>query len=387
MEQTANPLGTEKISKLIVRFSVPAIISMLVNALYNIVDQIVIGRGIGILGNAATNVAFPLTTICTALALLVGIGSASNFSLRQGEGNVQKAMHFVGGGLLLSAVLGFLLGLIAFLFLDNMLYAFGATGNVFPYAHEYTGIICLGIPFLIFSTVASHLIRADGSPKYAMAIMLAGAIFNVIFDPVFMFAMDMGIAGVAWATTLGQMLSSAIAFFYLFRYKSAPLKREYFRIKGRLVKTTFALGSASCFNQLAMTAVQIAMNNVLTYYGALSIYGGDIPLAAVGVISKINILFLSLVIGVAQGCQPIHGFNYGAKNYARVKKAYKTAAVSVLIMGVCAFVCFQAFPRQITAVFGTGSEEYFRFAERYFRIFMFVTFLNGLQPITANFFT
>ncbi|MDL2237963.1 MATE family efflux transporter [Christensenellaceae bacterium OttesenSCG-928-K19] len=383
----ANPLGTEKIGKLILKYSVPAIISMVVNALYNIVDQIVIGQGVGMLGNAATNVAFPLTTISTALALLIGIGSASNFNLRQGEGKSEEAMHFAGGGYLLSITLGAILGLVAFIFLDPMLLAFGATENVMPYAQPYTAIICLGLPFMVFATVASHLIRADGSPKYAMGCVLAGAIFNVVFDPIFMFVFDMGIEGVAWATTFGQILSSAIAFAYLFRYKNASFKKEHFRLKGRLIKSTFALGSAACFNQLAITVVQIALNNVLTYYGAMSIYGSDIPLAAVGVLSKVNILYISIVIGVAQGCQPINGYNYGAKNFARVKQTYKTAAIAVLTIGVISFILFQIFPRQITAIFGTGSEEYFRFAERYFRIFMFATFINGIQPLTANFFT
>ncbi len=382
-----NPLGTEKISKLIAKFSVPAIIGLIVNALYNIVDQVFIGQGIGMLGNAATNVAFPLTTICMSIGLLLGVGSASNFNLRQGEGKKLEAVRYAGNGLMLSVVMGTALGIIAFAFLEDILYAFGATVPVMPYAVPYTAIICLGVPFLIFSTVASNLIRADGSPKYAMMCILSGAIFNVIFDPVFMFTLDMGIEGIAWATTIGQMLSSGIAVIYLVRFKARRLEKDDLRLDGMHMKHIFALGSASCFNQLAMMIVQVALNNVLAYYGALSVYDSEIPLAAVGVISKINVLFLSFVIGTAQGCQPINGYNYGAKKYARVRQTYKGAAITVLIIGLVAFLCFQLFPRQITSIFGEGSELYFYFAEEYFRIYMMMTIVNGIQPVTANFFT
>lgn len=384
----ANPLGTEPVGKLILKFSIPSVISMLVNALYNIVDQIFIGQGIGMPGNAATNVAFPLTTICTALALLIGIGSASNFNLRLGEGEKEQAGHFAGNGISLSILFGTVLMVVVLAFLQPLLVAFGATELVLPYAEEYTGIVAIGIPFLVFFTAVGHLIRADGSPRYAMACMLSGAIFNIIFDPIFMFVLDMGIAGIAWATTLGQILSSVIAIYYFARkFTSAPLGRRQLKIQGRCLKRIASLGSAACFNQLAMTVVQIVMNNVMTYYGAQSVYGSEIPLAVVGVISKVNILFLSFAIGIAQGCQPINGFNYGAKKYDRVKETYKKSAISILVIGLAAFLCFQIFPRQITAIFGTGSEAYFLFAEKYLRIFMMMTVVNGLQPITANFFT
>lgn len=383
-----NPLATQKISKLLVRFAVPSIISMLVNALYNIVDQIFIGQGIGMLGNAATNVAFPLTTICTALGLLLGIGAASNFNLRQGEGRPDEAAHYAGNGITLMAVFGTLLGIVCLALLQPMLVAFGATPTIMPYALPYTHIVVYGIPFLVFATGCGHLTRADGSPGWAMAIMLSGAVFNLIFDPVFLFVFGMGIEGIALATTLGQVLSAGVAVFYLLRrWRSVRFTRSHFRPTARRALTIAALGAASCFNQLALTVVQIVMNNVLRKYGAASVYGSDIPLAAVGVISKVNMLFLSFAIGTAQGSQPIIGFNYGAKNYDRVKRTYKTALLCVSVIGVVSFLCFQLFPHQITLLFGEGSELYYTFAERYLRIFMFFTFLNGIQPLTSNFFT
>lgn len=383
-----NPLGTERIGRLMLKFSVPAIVSFLVNAIYNIVDQIFIGQGIGTLGMAATNVAFPLNTIATALALLFGIGGASNFNLSQGRGEAEKAGRIAGNALSLGVLCGLGLMAVSLALLRPLLSAFGATEQVMPYAVSYTWIIAVGIPFQIFSTCAGNLIRADGSPAYSMVCMLAGAVFNVIFDPVFLFVFGMGIEGIALATTLGMMLSSGMALFYLLRrWRSVPMKRADFRPRLDMARVICSLGAASCFNQLAMTAVQVTMNNVLRHYGAASVYGSEIPLACVGAISKLNIIFMAFVIGIAQGCQPINGYNYGAKKYDRVKRTYKAAVLFATACACVAFGCFQLFPRQIMGIFGSGSEEYFRFAERYLRIYMLFTFLNGIQPVTSNFFT
>ncbi len=384
----SSPLGTAPVGRLILKYSVPAIISMLVNAVYNMVDQIFIGYGIGMLGIAATNVAFPITTICTAIALLLGVGGASNFNLRLGEGNREKASYIAGNMLSLLAISGLALGAVVILALRPMLLFFGATGNVLPLALPYTSIIAPGVPFLIFATGACNLIRADGSPRYAMACMLAGAVFNLIFDPIFLFVFDMGIEGIALATTLGQILSAFIAAVYLWRrFHTVPLQRRHLMPRVALLRAICALGMASFFNQLAMTAVQITLNNTLRYYGGLSAYGSDIPLAAVGAISKLNILFLSIVVGIAQGCQPINGFNYGARQYARVKQCYRRAVTAASIIAVVAFLVFQLFPRQLMVVFGEDDPLYIQFSVRYLRIFMFCTFLNGIQPVTANFLT
>ncbi len=382
-----NPLGTEKISKLIAKFAIPAIISMLVSSLYNIVDQIFIGQGVGMLGNAATNIAFPITTICTATALLIGIGSASNYNLQMGAGNEKKASEVAGCGLAALAISGTLIALIVLLFLDPLLHLFGVTPDVLPYAQDYAGITAFGIPFFVLTTGGNHLIRADRSPTYSMTCMLTGAIINTILDPLFIFVFHWGIEGAAWATVIGQMASGVIVIVYFMKYRHMDLSRAMIRPKKMLLKMIVSLGIASCINQIAMAFVQIIMNNSLRYYGAQSMYGMDIPIACVGVVSKVTMVFMAFCIGISQGCQPIWGYNYGAGKYDRVRKAYWTAFRLCLTLGIVCFICFQLFPRQIVSVFGTGSEEYFQFAERYFRIFLFFTFANGIQPMSSGFFT
>ena len=243
------------------------------------------------------------------------------------------------------------------------------------------------MPFFVLTTGGTHLIRADGKPTYSMLSALAGAVINTILDPLFIFVFKWGIAGAAWATIIGQIFSALMVLRYLPKFHTVKLSLHDFMPKPRFLKMVMALGMAACFNQLAIFVTQIVMNNVLRYYGALSIYGSDIPLAVVGVGSKVNMVFLSIVIGISQGAQPIIGFNYGAAQYSRVKKTYRLAATVATIIAVIAFAGFQLFPRQITAIFGRGDALYEQFAVSYFRIFMFCTFLNGIQPLTANFFT
>ena len=382
-----NPLAVAKVEKLIPKFAIPAIISMLVSSLYNIVDQIFIGQGVGMLGNAATNIAFPINIICTAMALLLGIGSASNFNLSSGEGEQKKAEHFAGNGLMLLVVCGLTIAALVLVFLDPLLHLFGVTKEILPYAQDYTGITAFGIPFLILTTGGTHLIRADRSPNYSMTCMLTGAIINTILDPLFIFVCGWGIRGAAWATVIGQTLSGLLVILYFFRFKNMELEPGMLKPVGSNISAIISLGMAACINQVAMALVQIVMNNTLKHYGASSSYGSEIPLACVGVISKVNMVFISITVGLAQGCQPIWGFNYGAKKYDRVCLAYKRAFQAALITGIIFFASFQLFPRQIVCIFGTGSNEYFQFAERYFKIYMFMTFANGLHPVSSNFFT
>lgn len=382
-----NQLGEEKIGRLLVRFAVPSVISMLVSALYNIVDQIFIGNGIGINGNAATNVAFPLSTLCTSLALLFGIGGAANFNLCMGAGEHKKAGKYVGNSIFLLLSSGILLCVLVRIFLQPLMLLFGATEDTLAYSLEYTGITSFGFPFLILSTGGSALIRADGSPKFSMACMLSGAVINTIFDPLFIFGFQMGMAGAAWATVLGQIISGCMVLWYLLHFRSVRLEKQYFLPKLRCCLRVAALGTSNCFNQIAMMVVQVVMNNTMTFYGALSVYGQEIPLACSGIINKVNMIFFSLVIGISQGLQPITSFNYGAKKYGRVWNSYRLAVTAGTAISLVSFLCFQLFPRQIISLFGSGSEEYFVFAERYFRIFLFCTFINGIQPITSNFFT
>ena len=382
-----NPLATERIEKLIAKFAIPAIISMLVSSLYNIVDQIFIGQGVGMLGNAATNIAFPISIICTATALLLGIGSASNFNLKSGAGESEEASKIVGTGLAMLVICGVIIAVVVLFFLDPLLQLFGVTPDVLPYAQDYTGITAFGIPFLILTTGGNHLIRADRSPTYSMACMLTGAIINTILDPLFIFGFHWGIKGAAWATIIGQIISGILVIVYFLRFRKLELSWSMLRPKGKYLRAIVSLGMASCINQIAMAIVQIVMNNTLRHYGAESMYGTDIPLACVGVISKVNMVFMAICIGISQGCQPIWGFNYGAGQYDRVKQTYNKAFQISLTIGIIFFLCFQLFPRQLVSIFGTGSEEYFRFAERYFRIYMLMTFINGIQPMSSGFFT
>ncbi len=382
-----NPLGYEKISKLLKKYAVPSIIAMLVSALYNIVDQIFIGQGVGVLGNAATNIAFPLSTICIALGLLFGIGGSTRFSLELGAAKEDHAAKAVGNAISLLALSGVILCVVVVIFLKPLLIFFGATSDILDYAMTYTRITAFGMPLLIFSNGLGSIIRADGSPKYSMFSMLAGAIINTILDPLFIFGFHMGIAGAAWATIIGQFISCLFSLYYIKNFQHIRLTKSDMHLDLSYVKSIAALGAANCFNQLAMTIVQIVMNNTLKYYGGLSIYGAEIPLACAGIIAKVNMIFMSFIIGISQGTQPIIGFNYGAKNYRRVQDTYKLAVTIATVISVISFAVFQLFPRPIISVFGEGSEEYFIFSERYFHIFLFFTFLNGIQPVTSNFFT
>lgn len=382
-----NPLGYAPIPRLMVKFAVPSIIAMLVGSLYNIVDQFFIGRAVGTLGNAATNVAFPLTTSCLALALMFGIGGASCFNLSMGSGDKERAPYFMGNALVMLAVCGTALCLAAQAFLDPLLVLFGSPADVMPYAQEYVRITSLGFPFLLVTTGGGHLIRADGSPRMTMICNLTGAIINTILDALFVMVLGWGMAGAAWATVIGQVVSAVIVILYMRRPKTVPLKREHFRLRLKYVQRIASIGTASFFNQVAMMVVQITLNNSLRYWGALSVYGESIPLAVAGIVMKVNQVFFSVVIGISQGAQPIESFNYGAKQFPRVRRAYLTAAILAGSVSLMSFLCFQTIPREIISFFGTGSEAYYEFGVNFFRLFLFFTWLNFLQPITSTFFT
>lgn len=387
INSNTNPLGSKPVGSLLAEFAIPSIIAMLVSALYNIVDQFFIGHYVGMLGNAATNVAFPLTMSCTAIALMCGIGGAANFNLNLGRGNQEKAARYAGNAAVMALVIGLFLCILTKIFLKPMMMAFGATEQTLAYSVTYTGITSFGFPFLIFTTGGSSLVRADGSPRFSMMCTLTGAIVNTVLDALFMIQFRLGIQGAAWATVIGQVVSAALVAIYLTRFKTVPLKRECLKPQASCWGNIARLGMSPCINQLAMMLVQIVLNNVLTFYGAQSAYGSDIPLACAGIISKVGMMFFSIVIGISQGMQPIVSFNYGAKQYPRVLEAVWKSIASATAISVIAFLCFQIFPRQIIGLFGQESEEYFQFAERYFRIYMFFTFANQFQPIVANMYT
>lgn len=359
----------------------------MVASLYNIVDQIFIGRGIGINGNAATNVAFPLTTICVSISLFLGLGGASIYSISLGQGNKKKAADMIGNTIVLAIVFSLIFSIVVRVFVKKFMIMFGATQEVLQYSIDYTSITSIGfIPF-VFSTVMSHIIRADGSPKYSMFSVLIGAAVNIILDPIFIFKFNMGISGAALATIIGQFISFFITLRYVFKFKNITFNRYSFNLYSENVLKIFSLGASGGINQFSMMIVQITMNNVLSYYGTLSIYGGNIPLAVSGIIAKINMLIMAFIIGSGQGSQPIIGFNYGAKNYDRVIETYKLTVSITTIVALISFLIFQIFPRQVVSIFGDGSELYFQFAERYMRVYMALMIVNGIQPVSGTFFT
>jgi putative MATE family efflux protein len=384
---TDNPLAAGNINQLMIKFAVPSIIAMMVSAVYNIADQLFIGNAVGTLGNAATNIAFPLSMMCTAIALMFGIGGASSFNLHMGAGESQKAPYFLGNSITMLLGLGAILFIGTELFLDPMLKCFGSPDNVLPLAKQYVSITAIGFPFLIITIGGGHLIRADGSPKMTMICNLSGAIINIVLDALFVLVLRWGMVGAALATIIGQIFSAFLALNYLRHYRTVTIEKKHLRPQTVYLKRIMALGMASCFNQIAMMTVQICMNNLLKHYGSLSQYGEAIPIACAGIVMKVGQLYFSIVIGLSQGSQPIESFNYGARQYKRVKAAYRYAVIAGGTVSVIAFVIFQLFPHQLLALFGNGSKEYFEFGSFYFRIFMLMAWANFMQPISSTFFT
>lgn len=383
-----NPLGYEKISTLLRRFALPSIISMLVSSLYNIVDQIFIGWGVGSIGNGATNVSFPFTTINLAISLTIGVGAAARFSLELGRGNKREAGKTVGVATVWGAIFGLLCLVIFESFTEPMLKAFGATPTIMPYALDYVRVTAVGMPFLIVSNSISNLIHADGNPRYSMTSMVIGAILNTILDPIFIFAFDMGIAGAAWATVISQIVSFFVCVAYIPRFKCVAITKDTFRPCVKTSLKTMSLGLSNGLNQVAVCLVQIVMNNSLTFYGALTPYGTDIPLSAVGVVMKVNAIVMSVFIGIQQGTRPIMGFNYGAKQYDRVKKTYMLGVTVDVIFALFGFILFEFFPQYVLLLFGKGDEPlYMEFAILFMRVFLCTVIINGVQFLSANLFS
>jgi putative MATE family efflux protein len=387
VKSTANYLGTEKIGKLLPRFLFPAILSNLITSIYNIVDQIFIGHSEGLLGNAATNVAFPVVLVCTAVSLMTGVGCAAGFNLESGRGNRASAGGIVGNCIVFMLVIGTAISAILLLFLTPLVHAFGATESVFPYAKTYIFITAWSIPLSILGAGGSIIIRSDGSPVYAMVSILLGALINVILDALFIFVFGMGIAGAAYATVIGQTVTAIMTIAYLRNFKTIRLVRSFFRPSFRIIGRIITLGIAPFANNISMFFVQILLNNAMKHYGALSPYGSDIPLACIGVITKLNTIVVAIVAGIAQGAQPIISYNYGAKNFKRVKETAKNAIIIMLAVSFVIFFCYQLFPRRLVSIFGTGTDLYYMFSEHFMRVFMMLICINGMQVTAGNIFT
>ena len=381
-----NPLGYKPVGKLLKSLAIPAIIANLVNALYNVVDQIFIGQGIGYLGNAATNIAFPITTMCLAIGLTLGIGGASNFNLELGKGYPEKSKHTAGTAASTLIIIGIILCISVRIFLEPLMISFGATDKILEYSMEYTGITSYGIPFLLFSIGVNPLVRADGNAKYSMIAIVIGAILNTILDPLFMFVYNWGIAGAAWATVISQIISASLLLMYFPRFKSVKFSLNDFIPQLHYLKRIISLGFASFIYQFSNMIVLVTTNNLLKIYGKNSIYGSDIPIAVFGIVMKINVIFIAIVLGLVQGAQPIFGFNYGAKNYHRVRETMRLLLKVTFSIATILFIIFQVFPKQIISLFGEGDKLYFEFAIKYMRVFLAFISLNSIQISIATFF-
>ena len=359
---------------------------MLINSVYNIVDQIFIGKGVGTLGNAATNVIFPLVIIFNAVAGLIGNGAAANLSLKLGEGKKEEGGKIVGSAVTVSIIFSIILSVIAYFFLPKLVYMFGCTKNVYQYAVDYGKTIILGAPFMIIYSALSQLIRADGSPKYSMVLLVVGAILNIILDPIFIFTFNMGVKGGAIATVIGQIVSFVMAILYLKKVKSVKLEKESFKVDKSITRT-LGLGLSSFITQSTVLALFVFMNNMMTKYGALTKYGADIPLSVYGVISKINSLYISTILGISIGAQPIIGFNYGAGNYERVKETLRKVLTINLVVGLIFNIIFYLFPKEIVSIFITNSDPNYKlfleFAVVICHSFLLVMGLNFLEMTTS----
>lgn len=386
-QQNSNTyLATEPVGRLLLQFSVPCVLSMLVSALYNIVDQIFIGQSVGYLGNAATNVVYPFTVIALALALLIGDGSAALLSLSLGAGDRENSQKCIGNGIVLTVIVGLALTAVGFLFTDQLLHIFGVTEACYDYACDYMRIILLGIPFYIFTSGMNAAIRADGSPAWSMLATVTGAVINLILDPVVIFVFHMGVKGAAIATVIGQVASCALTVAYFVRGpKSFRFQKNSFRLSGRTARRLSTLGISSFITQIAIVVIISVANNMIVLYGPVSKYGADIPLSAVGIVMKVFGIVIAFSVGIAVGGQPIIGYNYGAGNYGRVFAAYRKAILANVVVGVVATVLFEGYPQIIVRLFGSESALYNEYANLCFRIFLGGILLCCIQKASSIF--
>lgn len=379
-------LGKEKIGKLLRTFAIPCIISLVVNALYNMVDQIFIGWGVGYLGNGATNVIFPITILCMSFSLMFGDGTSAYLSLKLGEKKKKEAGEGVCNGIILSVIVSIVLTVIILSFLPQLVTLFGGTDNLRQYALDYGYTIAIGLPFVMIGITLNSIIRADGSPKYAMVSMVVGAILNIILDPIAIFAFNMGVKGAALATIISQLFTFTMNIIYIKKFKSITVTKEDFRPKLNIMKKVSSLGISSFITQMSIVIVITTENTLYNLYASDSKFGVDIPITVHGIVMKINMILTSIIIGIAAGSQPIIGYNYGAKNYDRVKKTLKMVLGISTIVSVVSFILFQTIPETLISIFGSGDELYNEFACLTFRIFLMLTICNGIQIASGIFF-
>ena len=386
VQASPNPLGVEPVQKLLLRYSIPTAFTLMVNYLYNIVDQIFVGQGVGISGMAATNVAFPLSILVTALALLLGDGCAANISLCLGRGQQQTADTIASHTVSLLLCSGLLMAGLCGIFAPQIVRLFGSTDSVYADSLAYMRTIAWGVPFQLLCPSLTAIIRADGAPQYAMKCSICGAVLNLILDPIFIFPLKMGVVGAGLATVISQVVAGLLCFAYLPRMKNVRIHRAALRPTWALSRRILLLGFPSMLNQLMTALVQIVMNNLMRRYGAMSIYGSDMALSVYGMIMKIYQIAHSMFVGVSSATQPINGYNFGAGNYQRVQQTYRLTAGISIVISIFWFAIYQLLPRQIGMLFVSDNALYFDCSAHFFRLYMLGFFLYGLHMTTSAFF-
>ena len=384
--RTKNPLGYQPIGHLLMRFAIPSVVSMLVNALYNIVDQIFIGTGVGYLGNAATTVSFPLQTIILALGTMIGAGASAYAAIKLGEKREQEAEHTLGNAFFMLVLAGIIIMVVGLVFLEPILYLFGATAKNFAYSQDYASIILLGTVFNLLAIGLSNMARTDGSPNIAMLSMIAGAVLNTILDPIYIFVFHWGVKGAAIATITSQIIGAVILVYYFLKKSTMRLHISQMKIKKTIFVSILSLGFSSCITQTAATIMQVVMNNSLVYYGDLTSTTGDVALSAMGIVLKISMIITSICIGIGIGAQPILGFNKGARQPKRIKETYKKASSIAVLTSIIGWGVCIAIPGVILSLFGSSDPVFSTFAQRAMRIYMLGIFTAGFQITATSYF-
>lgn len=386
MQTNRNPLESEPLTKLLLKYSVPTTLTLMVNYIYNIVDQIFVGQGVGITGMAAINIAFPLLILVNAVSLLLGDGCAANVSLCLGRREQENANKIFGQAVTWIVASGIALAFICGIFAPHIVTLFGTTNTAYGESLAYMRVIAIGIPFQLICPAFTAMIRADGSPQYTMKCMMAGAVVNIILDPVFIFGLKMGVVGAGIATVIGEMAAGILCLLYLRRLQSVQLEKGALRPTWPVLKMILQLGFPSLLTQGLTALVQIVLNNLMRVYGEASIYGSDMALSVYGMMMKVYQLAHSMFVGVSSAIQPINGYNFGAKNYQRVRQTYRLATGIAVVISAVWWLVYMVFSRQIAGLFVADNQLYFDCTQHCFRLYMMAFFLYGVHMTTASFF-
>ena len=377
----AKQLGEGSVGKLLLKFSIPAIIGMLVNALYTVIDRIFVGQGVGLLGISATTIAFPISIIILGFGLLIGIGSAVSISIKLGQNNRKEAERILGNAFTLCIILSIFITVLGLAFQEPLLRIFGASDEVMPLAIQFLTIILSGTVLQLIGFALNNIMRAEGNPKMSMITMLIGAALNTILNPIFIFVLHLGIRGSALATVVSQLITSIWILAYFIKGKSLlKLKSENLKLIGNIVKPILAIGMSSFLFQVVSSIITVVFNQ------SLKTLGGDVAIASMGIITSIAMLIMMPIFGINQGVQPIIGYNYGAKNLDRVKRALKLAAIAATCISTTGFAIIELFPRQILSAFSSDNEQLLNIGAPGMQIFLMMLPIFGMQIVGANYF-